>query len=352
MDLKKSVGARKHLMAVALIGLLCWVVSCGGGPKIKAPGGIPTRTDTACTFAAEATEHGTSDTPFTCRGALADISGNLIGLVQTAKQQSYTLVALQPDGSKTAEQSTPHTTKPYLVEVKDGFLLLSATGDKVMVTRHTAALGPVEEDNTSRLSMAGGEIVDFDVVQWPAEGVAQKVLMGVSTVRTIRAWQLDVQGEQMAEPTALDILSFPEMPDCNDLKLTAKAADAWFARLRCEYIMPAEPTIAEGKASIPSFDEESEDVPEFADVLLDMDGTLQVNTARAVAVDELSTVPDPRYTLKNYLKEELPRQEGFRVRILDAIAIGSDQAITLACLGPDDAPATFISATLTCDTRP
>ncbi|MBH23624.1 MAG: hypothetical protein CMH57_03975 [Myxococcales bacterium] len=320
-----------------------------GGPEVEAPGGIPTVTDTACAFAAPPTEHGTSETPFTCRGMLAELGGSVIGLVQTSKEGSYSLVSLKPDGTTAASQETPHTSKPYLVEITRGFLLISAEDDKVLITQHNTALTRVE-DASSRRTMAGGEIVDFDVARWPTSGPAEQIVVATSTTTTIRAWSLN--GDDDGEPVALDVLTFPEMPDCNDLKLTATAPGAWSARLRCEMIMPFEPKVADGVAEVPGFDEESEEYPDFADIRLSLTDELKVSAASAREVKDISTDPDPSYALKKYLKEQLPRDKGHRVRILDALPIGGEQAMTLACVGPDDAPATFISAALTCAERP
>jgi len=372
--------------AAPLLGalLLPAGLGCGTDPTIGDADVIVARADTACAPVKGPVVLGEADSAFGCRGALLDSGGSVVGAARATKEDAYTLfVAFEKEGLDTrASEHRGNTTA--LVPTPQGFMFFSVEGNAIRVTTHNNALAPGGE--AQRLTTSdGAEITALaafgretrlgSAVKEPVktleradEPAAVKTLeeAGGGEVKTLAesrklapvvvavalthqgadVFYLDASGAAFATRR---VVSWAEMPYCNSVRGGfVDDASALTVVVGCQEVLPTAPTVEADTAKVADFGYDG-DIPPQIGVEASLDREGRVTSA---ALIDLTELPPPRYELVRYVTEQLPRSAGQRVNVMDAIAVGEDNVVALACVGPDGGAVELQATLLSCQGLP
>ena len=386
MVLKKDEGLRIIACALSIGAASAWLLSgCSGGQDIDDEDVIVGRSDTACTPARGPIGLGTADSAFGCRGTLLETEGLVVGAARADKSAFYKLFVAF-DGDDIKEQETEHSgSQTALVATKAGFVFVSISDTEVAFSGHDKSLAmagklggyDAEEEilafdafsPTTRTATAPVKTLDT-----PAEGVeeAPKVkTLGESKEGDLKT----IEESKVLAPAVIAIaqtatgphvlyldglgklikatrpLKFGEMPYCNSARgAFDKASGGLVVSVDCQEVRPQAPTTAEGVATIPDFEYEG-DIPPISRVTVVLDNKGAATSAEVTRAPDTAATPG-NYELVRYVTEQVPRDGGHRVNVMDAITVGDKKVIAVSCVGPDGGAVELQTTLLECEGLP
>lgn len=348
MDLKnpeKMRGGAAVLMMYALVVGVAALAGCSSSQDPNATGFVD-RSETDCSPLSAPTVLAQAPGPYACRGGLHTVGGELIGALRPSSDAPFTLFALDKNGQSRAKQETVHRAEQTaLLPNREGFTLASFAGNTVTLTHHTTKLGTTTKQAV--LKKLKREVMAFGTMSVGSEDAAMVVAgtdMGVHLI------QLDQAGAVINDHP---LLTFPEMPYCAETFITREGG-FWVVTLRCEAILPSKPVVQQGVARIAAYDDESDDLPYYTDVVMTLDSTSKV---KSVALKRLDQEPPPPkassdYALVQYITEQIPRPRGVRAFVLGVHRLKNGQLLHVSCVGSDASPAELQTGVLACEAPP
>ncbi len=325
----------------------CALSSCATPLVEPEPSGIPARSGRDCTKVS-ATNLGASDSVFACRGRFVSGPEGFVAGFKGRQLDDYSLLSFNPAGDAVGRRVTDHRGPKFLLtRLGREIMLATWSGSFVRYGMHGSGLGG--SGALRELTLASGRVLDISAASVSTSGsgglrarAVGGAVLAVATGFGVEVWLLDQAGDVVV---TRKILEHPEMEYCDRVAVDVRQHAGFSVVLQCDGVLPLPPEARERSVVIRDFNwgakiESGRTIlASFDDDLAPLDVTMTVS--------EPTSAP-PRYALRRYLEDQIPRGPGERVRVVDAVAIGERRYLSLGCIGSDGELVRVEATLLTC----
>ena len=332
--------------------MCCVVAACVTPTMEPDPSGIPDRSVTECQKVS-ATSLGAAQGVFQCRGRFVQGPSGFVGAYKGSAEDSYSLLSVNDEGEAVGRRVTDHRGDEFVLEqLPDELLVATWTRGFVRYGLHGSGLGGRSSALRS-LELREGHVLHVAAAAIQTGGPGglraranRGALIVAATGLGVDAWLIDANGVVVVSRR---ILSHPEMKYCAHVSAAVPDDGGFQVTLRCAGVLPLPPETRETHAIVRDFDWGAK-VDGVKEITVQLDEDLL--PSGVTMVDGVQSPAPPRYALRRYLEEELPREPGERARVLDAVTVGAHRHLSLGCIGPDGGPIRVEATVVTCSGGP
>jgi hypothetical protein len=332
--------------------VLIWALSGCAAPGLEVePSGIPDRTVTECQKVA-ATNLGSADSVFTCRGTFVDGPEGFVAAYKGRASDSYSLLSINPGGEAVGRRVTEHRGPQFLLaRLEKEIMLATWSGSYVRYGMHGAGLGGRSAELRD-LQLTAGRVLDVAAASVPSAGGGFKgravggVILAVASGFGVEVWLLDEGGEVVV---TRQVLVHPEMEYCDSVQVRSVPEGGFAVTLVCNGVLPLKPEARERQVVVRDFNWGAK-IEGGRTIAATYDDDL--HPVDVEMTTSLPTAAPARYALRRYLEDQIPREPGERLRVVDAVTVDGGQYLSLGCIGADDAAVRVEATLMTCDGAP